>query len=278
MKQYHDLIKHILANGVKKDDRTGTGTLSVFGYQMRFDLNEGFPLVTTKKIHIKSVIHELLWMLSGDTNTKYLEDNGVTIWREWTLDDGTIGKGYGYQWRNFGGDNCVCPNDSYPYDCRCRYGVDQISNVIEQIKSNPDSRRHLVTAWNPQQLDEMALPPCHYAFQFYVADGKLSLMFNMRSCDVFLGNTFNIAFYAALKMMVAQVCDLKVGELIVTIGDAHIYLNHIEQCKLQITRDCRPLPRLHINPDVKDIFAFKYEDFTIEGYDPHPHIAGKVAV
>ena len=278
MKQYHDLIKHTLANGVEKDDRTGTGTLSVFGYQMRFDLNDGFPLVTTKKVHIKSVIHELLWMLSGDTNTKYLEDNGVTIWREWTLDDGTIGKGYGHQWRNFGGEDCKCSVRAYHEDCRCRYGIDQISQVIEQIKSNPDSRRHLVTAWNPLQLDEMALPPCHYAFQFYVADGRLSLMFNMRSCDVFLGNPFNIAFYALLTHMVAQVCDLKVGDLVVTLGDAHIYLNHIEQCKLQITRDCRPLPKLRINPDVKDIFAFEYDDFIIEGYDPHPHIAGKVAV
>lgn len=264
MKQYHDLMQHILEKGVKKEDRTGTGTISVFGYQMRFDLSEGFPLVTTKKLHTKSIIHELLWFLSGDTNIKYLQDNGVKIWDEWADANGNLGPVYGHQWRSWptadGGT------------------IDQIAQLIHMIKTNPDSRRLMVSAWNVADVNKMALPPCHSLFQFYVADGKLSCQLYQRSADVFLGVPFNIASYALLTMMVAQVCDLKLGDFVHTFGDTHLYSNHIEQAELQLTRELRPLPTLKINPAVKDIFAFKFEDFTLEGYDPHPHIKAEVAV
>lgn len=264
MKQYLDLCKHVLENGTKKEDRTGTGTISTFGYQMRFDLQEGFPLVTTKKLHLKSIIHELLWFLSGDTNVKYLQDNGVRIWNEWADENGELGPVYGHQWRSW-----PTPDGG---------SIDQISNLINQIKKNPDSRRLIVSAWNVADVDNMALPPCHCLFQFYVADGKLSCQLYQRSADTFLGIPFNIASYALLTMMIAQVCDLEPGEFIHTMGDTHIYTNHIEQVKLQLTREPRPLPKMKINPEAKDIFGFRYEDFTLEGYDPHPHIKGVVSV
>lgn len=264
MKQYLDLLQRIKTEGVRKDDRTGTGTISVFGHQMRFNLEEGFPLVTTKKLHLKSIIHELLWFLKGDTNVKYLQENGVRIWNEWADEDGNLGHIYGYQWR------------SWPkYDGGF---IDQISEAVDMIKNNPDSRRIIVNAWNVADLDNMNLPPCHMFFQFYVADGRLSLQMYQRSADTFLGVPFNIASYALLLQMMAQVTGLKAGDFIHTIGDAHIYLNHLEQVDLQLTRTPRPLPVMKINPDVKDIFSFKYEDFQLENYDPWPHIAGKVSV
>lgn len=264
MKQYLDLLRHIRTEGVKKEDRTGTGTISTFGYQMRFNLEDGFPLVTTKKLHLKSIIHELLWFLQGDTNVKYLQENGVRIWNEWADENGDLGHIYGYQWR------------SWPtYDGGF---IDQISEAVETIEHNPDSRRIIVNAWNVADLKNMNLPPCHMFFQFYVADGRLSLQMYQRSADSFLGVPFNIASYALLLQMMAQVTGLKAGDFIHTLGDAHIYLNHLEQVDLQLTREPRPLPRMILNPDVKDIFSFKYEDFTLEGYDPHPHIAGKVSV
>jgi thymidylate synthase len=264
MKQYHDLLKHILNTGVKKEDRTGTGTISVFGYQMRFDLKNGFPLLTTKKVHTKSIIHELLWFLRGDTNIQYLKENGVSIWDEWADENGELGPVYGSQWR------------SWPTPDGRK--VDQITDLIAQIKKNPDSRRLIVSAWNVADIGKMALPPCHALFQFYVADGKLSCQLYQRSADVFLGVPFNIASYALLTLMVAQVCDLKPGEFIWTGGDTHLYTNHIDQANLQLTRDFRTLPKLEMNPEVKDIFGFKFEDFTITGYDPHPHIKAAVAV
>jgi thymidylate synthase len=264
MKQYHDLLNHILDKGTQKGDRTGTGTISTFGYQMRFDLNEGFPLVTTKKLHLRSIIIELLWFLQGDTNIKFLKDNNVRIWDEWADENGNLGPVYGYQWR------------SWP--AKDGGTIDQISNLIKQIKTNPNSRRLLVSAWNVADVDNMALPPCHTMFQFFVADGKLSCQLYQRSADTFLGVPFNIASYALLTMMIAQVCDLQVGEFIHTFGDVHIYNNHLEQVKLQLTRDCRPLPSMKINPNVKDIFGFTYEDFELLNYDPHPHIKGEVAV
>jgi thymidylate synthase len=264
MKQYHDLLKHILDNGTQKGDRTGTGTLSVFGYQSRYDLSEGFPCLTTKKLHLRSIIVELLWFLKGDTNIKYLKDNNVSIWDEWADENGDLGPVYGYQWRN--------------WPARDGGTIDQISNIIQQIKSNPNSRRLMVSAWNVADVDNMALPPCHSLFQFYVADGKLSCQLYQRSADTFLGVPFNIASYALLTMMIAQVCDLEVGEFIHTMGDAHLYNNHIEQTNLLLTRDFRPLPTMKINPNVKDIFDFKLEDFELVGYDPHPHIKASVAV
>ena len=264
MKAYHDLMRHVLENGTDKSDRTGTGTRSVFGYQMRFDLSQGFPLLTTKKLHLRSIIHELLWFLKGDTNIKYLKDNNVSILDEWADENGDLGPVYGYQWR------------SWPaLDGR---HIDQIANVVEQIKKNPDSRRLIVSAWNPALVDEMALPPCHALFQFYVANGKLSCQLYQRSADIFLGVPFNIASYALLTMMIAQVCGLEAGEFIHTFGDAHLYSNHFEQAKLQLSRDFRALPVMKINPEVKDLFAFKFEDFELEGYDPHPHIKAAVAV
>ena len=264
MKTYLDLLDHIMTHGSDKGDRTGTGTRSVFGYQMRFDLADGFPLLTTKKLHLKSIIHELLWFLHGDTNVKYLQDNGVRIWNEWAGPDGDLGHIYGYQWR------------SWP-DYKGGH-IDQIKEVIEQIKTNPDSRRLIVSAWNVADLPGMHLPPCHLLFQFYVADGRLSLQLYQRSGDSFLGIPFNIASYALLLMMVAQVTGLRPGEFVHTIGDAHIYNTHFEQVREQLARTPRPLPRMKINPDVKDIFDFKYEDFELTDYNPHPHIAGKVAV
>ncbi len=264
MKQYHDLMRYVLAHGTQKSDRTGTGTISIFGYQMRFDLNEGFPLLTTKKVHTKSVIHELIWFLKGDTNIKYLKENGVSIWDEWADENGNLGPVYGYQWRSW-----PTPDGKH---------IDQIKNVIEQIKKNPDSRRLIVSAWNVAEIDKMKLPPCHAFFQFYVLDGKLSCQLYQRSADIFLGVPFNIASYALLTMMVAQVCDLKLGEFIHTFGDAHIYSNHIEQVNLQLSRDFRTLPQMKLNPAVKNIFDFKFEDFTLENYNPHPHIKAPVAV
>ena len=264
MKQYHDLLQHILDNGTKKEDRTGTGTTSVFGYQMRFDLSKGFPVVTTKKLHLRSIIIELLWFLQGDTNIKFLKDNNVSIWDEWADENGNLGPVYGHQWR------------SWP--SRDGGTIDQITNLINQIKKNPDSRRLIVSAWNVADVDNMALPPCHTLFQFYVANGKLSCQLYQRSADTFLGVPFNIASYALLTMMVAQVCDLEVGDFIHTFGDAHLYSNHIEQANLQLSRELRPLPTMKINPEVKDIFGFKYEDFELLNYDPHPHIKGAVAV
>lgn len=264
MRQYLDLLGHILKNGHKKDDRTGTGTISTFGYQMRFDLSEGFPLLTTKKVHLKSIIHELLWFLAGDTNVKYLQENGVRIWNEWADENGDLGHIYGFQWR------------SWPaYDGTF---IDQISDAIRTIKENPDSRRIIVSSWNVADLDKMNLPPCHCFFQFYVNDGKLSLQLYQRSADSFLGVPFNIASYALLTMMVAQVCNLKPGEFIHTLGDTHIYLNHLEQVSTQLQREPRPLPRMIINPEVKDIFKFRYGDFKLEGYDPWPAIKGEVSV
>lgn len=264
MKQYLDLMKHVLETGTEKSDRTGTGTKSVFGYQMRFDLQEGFPVVTTKKLHLRSIIHELLWFLKGETNIAYLKENGVSIWDEWADENGELGPVYGYQWRNW-----PTPDGRY---------IDQIKQVIEQIKKNPDSRRLIVSAWNVAEIENMALPPCHAFFQFYVADGKLSCQLYQRSADIFLGVPFNIASYALLTLMVAQVCDLQPGEFIHTFGDAHLYSNHLEQTELQLSRDPRPLPTLWINPEVKDIFEFKFEDFKLENYDPHPHIKAAVAV
>lgn len=264
MKQYHDLLQHILDNGTFKGDRTGTGTLSTFGYQMRFNLEDGFPVLTTKKLHLRSIIHELLWFLQGDTNIKYLKDNNVSIWDEWADENGNLGPVYGYQWRSW-----PTPDGG---------SIDQISNLIEQIKKNPNSRRLIVNAWNVAYVDNMALPPCHTMFQFYVAEGKLSCQLYQRSADTFLGVPFNIASYALLTMMVAQVCDLKPGEFIHTLGDAHLYSNHLDQAKLQLERDFRPLPTMKINPDVKDIFGFKYEDFELLNYDPHPTIKAPIAV
>jgi thymidylate synthase len=264
MKQYHDLLRLLLETGVDKNDRTGTGTRSVFGHQMRFDLQEGFPVVTTKKLHLRSIIHELLWFLKGETNIAYLKENGVSIWDEWADENGNLGPVYGYQWRSW-------PNPDGT-------STDQIVKLIEGLKKNPDSRRHIVSAWNPAFIDQMALPPCHCLFQFYVANGKLSCQLYQRSCDTFLGVPFNIASYALLTMMVAQVCDLQPGEFIWTGGDVHLYSNHFEQAKIQLSRDLRPLPQMKINPEVKDIFGFKFEDFTLENYDPHPHIKAAVAV
>ena len=264
MKQYHDLMKHVLEHGATKTDRTGTGTISVFGYQMRFNLQDGFPLLTTKKLHTKSIIHELLWFLKGDTNIKYLKDNGVSIWDDWADAEGNLGPVYGSQWRNW-----PTPDGRY---------IDQITQVVDMIKKNPDSRRLIVSAWNVGEIDKMKLPPCHAFFQFYVADGKLSCQLYQRSADIFLGVPFNIASYALLTMMVAQVCDLQVGDFVHTLGDAHLYSNHIEQAKLQLTRECRKLPKMKINPTKKNIFDFTFEDFTLEGYDPNPHIKAAVAV
>ncbi len=264
MKNYHDLLQHILENGTDKNDRTGTGTRSVFGYQLRYDLSDGFPLVTTKKVHLKSIIYELLWFLKGDTNIKYLTDHGVSIWNEWADENGELGPVYGAQWRSWQGAGGKV--------------VDQISEVIQQIKTNPDSRRLIVSAWNAAEIPNMALAPCHALFQFYVADGKLSLQLYQRSADVFLGVPFNIASYALLLTMVAQVCDLEVGEYIHTFGDVHIYNNHFEQVKTQLAREPRALPQMILNPDVKNIFDFTFEDFTLENYDPHPGIKAPVAV
>lgn len=264
MKQYLDLLHRIRTEGVRKDDRTGTGTISVFGHQMRFNLEEGFPLVTTKKLHLKSIIHELLWFLKGDTNVKYLQENGVRIWNEWADENGDLGHIYGYQWRSW-------PDYEGGF-------IDQISEAVETIRKNPDSRRIIVNAWNVADLKNMNLPPCHMFFQFYVADGRLSLQMYQRSADSFLGVPFNIASYALLLQMMAQVTGLKPGDFIHTLGNAHIYLNHLEQVDLQLSREPRPLPRMILNPDVKNIFDFKYEDFQLEGYDPWPHIAGKVSV
>ena len=274
MKQYLKLLSHVLENGTPKDDRTGTGTLSVFGYQMRFDLNEGFPVLTTKKLHLKSIIHELLWFLKGDTNVKYLQENGVRIWNEWADENGDLGPVYGHQWRNWNSDN-----------------IDQIKEVVETLKTNPNSRRMLVSAWNPSVLPDTsksfsenvangkaALPPCHAFFQFYVANGKLSCQLYQRSADIFLGVPFNIASYALFTMMMAQVCGYEAGEFIHTFGDAHIYSNHFEQLELQLSREPRPLPKMILNPEVKDIFSFTFDDFTLVDYNPHPHIKGAVAV
>jgi len=274
MQQYHNLVKHVLENGNQKGDRTGTGTLSVFGYQMRFDLSEGFPMVTTKKLHLKSIIYELLWFLKGDTNIQYLQENDVKIWDAWADENGDLGPVYGHQWRNWNSEE-----------------IDQITELIETLKTNPNSRRMLVSAWNPSVLPntsvtfaenvangKAALPPCHAFFQFYVADGKLSCQLYQRSADIFLGVPFNIASYALFTMMVAQVCGLEAGEFIHTFGDAHIYNNHIEQVNLQLSRECRPLPTMKLNPAITNIFDFTFDDFTLEGYDPHPHIKGAVAV
>ena len=274
MKQYLDLVSHVLKNGNEKGDRTGTGTKSVFGHQMRFDLSEGFPMVTTKKLHLKSIIYELLWFLKGDTNTDYLTENGVKIWNAWADENGDLGPVYGHQWRNWNSDE-----------------IDQITEVIETLKTNPNSRRMLVSAWNPSVLpdtsksfsenvanNKAALPPCHAFFQFYVSNGKLSCQLYQRSADIFLGVPFNIASYALLTMMMAQVCGYEAGEFIHTFGDAHIYSNHIEQLEIQLSRELRPLPKMTLNPEITDIFDFKFEDFTLEGYDPHPHIKGAVAV
>lgn len=264
MQQYLDLMRHVLQNGVTKSDRTGTGTRSVFGYQMRFDLSQGFPALTTKKLHLKSIIHELLWFLSGDTNIRYLKENGVRIWDEWADENGDLGRVYGAQWRSWRGANGET--------------IDQIRNLVQQIQTNPDSRRLIVSAWNPAEVDSMALPPCHALFQFYVANGKLSCQLYQRSADIFLGVPFNIASYALLTMMLAQVCGLQAGEFIHTLGDAHLYLNHLEQAQLQLTREPRPLPKMHINPDVRDIFSFRFNDFELTDYDPHPHIKAQVSV
>ena len=264
MKQYHDLLKHVLTTGSVKSDRTGTGTISVFGYQMRFNLQEGFPLLTTKKLHTRSIFHELLWFLKGETNIQYLKENKVTIWDEWADENGNLGPVYGKQWRS--------------WEAADGRTIDQITNVIDQIKKNPDSRRLLVIAFNPGDVEKMALPPCHAFFQFYVANGKLSCQLYQRSADIFLGVPFNIASYALLVHMVAQVCNLEVGEFIHTLGDAHIYSNHLDQVRLQLSRECRPLPQLKLNPNIKNIFDFKYEDIEIVGYDPHPAIKAEVAI
>jgi len=264
MKQYLDLLDHVLSNGREKSDRTGTGTISVFGYQMRFDLAEGFPLLTTKKLHLKSILHELLWFISGDTNIKYLTDNGVRIWNEWADEQGNLGPVYGYQWR------------SWPAEGGRK--IDQLANAVSSIRNSPDSRRHIVSAWNPGEIEKMALPPCHILFQFYVADGRLSCQLYQRSCDIFLGVPFNIASYALLTLMVAQVTGLQPGEFIHTLGDAHIYLNHIEQVKLQLTREPYKLPEMTLNPAVTDLFKFTFEDFTLSGYVSHPGIRGDISV
>ncbi len=263
MKQYLNLLQHVLENGIKKEDRTGTGTISTFGYQMRFDLSKGFPLLTTKKIHLPSVIHELLWFIKGDTNVKYLQENKVRIWNEWADENGELGRIYGYQWRSWTAEN---------------RNIDQLKEVIESIKNNPNSRRHIVSAWNVGDLDKMNLPPCHILYQFYVADGKLSCQLYQRSADTFLGVPFNIASYSLLLMMMAQVTGLQTGEFIHTLGDAHIYLNHIEQVNLQLNRETRPLPKMKLNPDVKSLFDFIYEDFELIDYNPHPVIKGKISV
>lgn len=264
MRQYLDLMQHVLNTGTQKHDRTGTGTISVFGYQMRFDLREGFPMVTTKKLHLRSILHELIWFLKGDTNIRYLKENGVSIWDEWADENGELGPVYGYQWRSW-----PTPDGRH---------IDQITQVINQIKNNPDSRRLIVSAWNVAEIENMALPPCHSFFQFYVADGKLSCQLYQRSADIFLGVPFNIASYAMLTLMVAQVCGLQPGEFIHTLGDAHLYNNHLEQAKLQLSREPKPLPQLKLNPEIKDIFEFKFEDFTLENYEPHAHIKASVAV
>lgn len=264
MKQYLGLLDHVLKNGTEKRDRTGTGTISVFGYQMRFNLEEGFPLLTTKKLHLKSIIHELLWFISGDTNIKYLNDNGVKIWNEWADEDGNLGPVYGYQWRSWTADG--------------NRKIDQLTNVINSIKSSPESRRHIVCAWNVGEIEKMALPPCHVMFQFYVAGGKLSCQLYQRSCDIFIGIPFNIASYALLTLMVAHVTGLKPGDFVHTLGDAHIYLNHLEQVKLQLTRKPYPLPGMVINPSVTDIYKFRFEDFTLVNYISHPHIKGEISV
>ena len=264
MKQYLDLLNHVITTGVEKSDRTGTGTISVFGYQSRFDLSQGFPILTTKKLHLKSIIHELLWFLTGDTNIRYLKENGVRIWDEWADENGNLGPVYGSQWRSW-----PTPDGKH---------IDQISELVKSLKNNPDSRRHVVSAWNVGQIDQMKLPPCHLLIQFYVANGKLSCQLYQRSADIFLGVPFNIASYALLTMMLAQVCELEVGEFVHTLGDAHIYLNHLEQVKLQLTREPLPLPQMKINPEVKSIFDFKYDDFELIGYQSHPHIPGKVSV
>jgi thymidylate synthase len=264
MKQYHDLLEHILEHGVKKEDRTGTGTISVFGYQMRFDLNEGFPCLTTKKLHLRSIIHELLWFLKGDTNIQYLKENNVSIWDEWADENGNLGPVYGSQWRSW-------PTADGRH-------IDQIKQVIDQIKNNPDSRRIIVSAWNVGEIENMALPPCHAFFQFYVAEGKLSCQLYQRSADTFLGVPFNIASYALLTMMMAQVCGLQPGDFVHTLGDAHLYSNHLDQARFQLTRDFRPLPQMKMNPEVIDLFDFKFEDFELINYDPHPHIKAAVAV
>jgi thymidylate synthase len=264
MKQYLDLLDHVMETGVRKNDRTGTGTISVFGYQMRFNLGEGFPLLTTKKLHLRSILHELLWFISGETNIRYLKENGVSIWDEWADENGNLGPVYGSQWR------------SWPASDGRK--IDQLRMVMDSVRKSPDSRRHVVSAWNPGELDRMALPPCHLLFQFYVANGKLSCQMYQRSADIFIGVPFNIASYSLLTMMMAQVCDLKPGEFIHTFGDAHIYLNHIDQVKLQLTREPYKLPEMKINPDVKDIFNFRFEDFKLENYQAHPHIKGDIAV
>ncbi|MBA3034048.1 MAG: thymidylate synthase [Gammaproteobacteria bacterium] len=267
MRQYHELMQHVLDHGHVKADRTGTGTRSVFGWQMRFDLAAGFPLLTTKKLHLRSIIHELLWFLRGDTNIAYLQENKVSIWDDWADENGDLGPVYGYQWRHWPGRNGDKSNE-----------IDQITQLIEGLKKNPDSRRHIVTAWNPADVDRMALPPCHALFQFYVADGRLSCQLYQRSADIFLGVPFNIASYALLTLMVAQVCGLRPGDFVHTLGDAHLYSNHLEQARLQLSREPRALPTMRLNPAVTDLFAFRYEDFTLEGYDPHPHIAAPIAV
>lgn len=264
MKQYHDLMRHVLENGTDKSDRTGTGTRSVFGYQMRFDLSEGFPVVTTKKLHLRSIIHELLWFLKGDSNIKYLKENGVSIWDEWADENGELGPVYGVQWR------------SWPTADGKK--IDQIKQLVDGIKNNPDSRRHIVNAWNVAEVENMALPPCHTMFQFYVADGKLSCQLYQRSADIFLGVPFNIASYALLTLMIAQVCDLEPGDFVHTFGDAHLYSNHFEQAKLQLSRDLKELPTMKVNPNVKDLFEFKYEDFELINYQPHPGIKAPIAV
>ncbi len=264
MQQYLELMQHVLTHGHQKSDRTGTGTRSVFGWQMRFNLEDGFPVLTTKKLHLRSIIHELLWFLQGDTNIKYLQDNGVRIWDEWADENGNLGPVYGHQWRHW-----------TTADGR---EIDQIVQLVEGLKKNPDSRRHLVSAWNPGDVDRMALPPCHALFQFYVADGRLSCQLYQRSADIFLGVPFNIASYALLTLMLAQVCNLKPGDFVHTLGDAHLYSNHLDQAQLQLSRETRALPTLRINPEVKDLFAFRFEDFSLEGYDPHPHISAPVAV
>ena len=264
MKQYLDLMRHVLAHGVRKEDRTGTGTQSVFGHQMRFDLGKGFPLVTTKKLHLRSIIHELLWFLKGDTNLKYLKDNGVSIWDEWADENGDLGPVYGYQWRSW-------PTADGRH-------IDQISQVVEQIKNNPDSRRIIVSAWNVGEIENMALPPCHAFFQFYVADGKLSCQLYQRSADIFLGVPFNIASYALLTLMVAQVTGLQPGDFVHTLGDAHLYSNHLEQANIQLQREPRNLPAMRLNPDITDLFAFSFDDFELVDYDPHPHIKAPVAI
>lgn len=264
MKQYLDLLDHVLQNGTEKEDRTGTGTISVFGYQTRFNLQEGFPVITTKKLHLRSIIHELLWFLQGDTNIEYLKKNNVRIWDDWADENGELGPVYGHQWRSW-----PCPDGSH---------IDQISQVIESLKNNPNSRRHIVSAWNVSEISNMALPPCHLLFQFYVANGKLSCQLYQRSADLFLGVPFNIASYALLTMMVAQVTGYEVGEFIHTFGDTHIYKNHIDQVKLQLSRETRALPQMCINPEIKSIFDFKYEDFELKNYNPHPHIKGEVSI